>query len=277
MKPTLEDYHDQREQLLFDIISKLSGDKRFIAGWLTGSYSRSDNDNLSDLDLTLVVAEAYSEVLCATHEKTSHTTTEERFALFSQFGSPALIHENNNNAPEGGTFTFVLYSESATMVDWILIPQSKATRPHQSRLLFEKTVIPVSHPTPPDDLIQSKKSVAENWAFFWMMMAITIKYLIREDGVFVTQWAENLHSLVWEIERKMNGEPWKYRRGSISQLQPTHEKQMESLQQLCRKMQELQPKVTEFINSEASMPLTEIETLLSLAIKTQSKIANQKS
>jgi hypothetical protein len=273
----LHSYREHRDSLLIKIIETLSKDGRFIAGWLTGSYSKNEADSLSDIDLSLVVSDKYSASLCTRLEQVSARTSPERYALFSQFGKPALLHENNNNAPEGGTFTFVLYSESAVMVDWILTPQSKAIRPYQSRLLFEKIVIPVSDPPKPDDPEQSRQSVAENWAFFWMMMAITIKYLIRNDGVFVTQWIENLHALVHEIERKMNREPWKYHRGSRSQLRSTSAKQIESLQQLCQRMQNLQPKVAEFINSEAPMPLTEIETLLSFVINTQSKIANQKS
>lgn len=252
-------------------------DERFIAAWLTGSISKDEADSISDIDLTVVVSDAYSTGLCTRLEQVSAKTSPERHVLFSEFGAPALIHENNSNAPEGGTFTFVLYSESAIIVDWILTPHSKAIRPYQSRLLFEKIVIPVSDPPKPDDPERSKHSVAENWAFFWMMMAITIKYLVRNDGVFVTQWTENLHALVSEIERKMSGEPWKYHRGSVSQLQPSREKQIESLQRLCQKMQDLQPKVSEFINTEALLPLTEIETLLSFAINTQSEIANQKS
>src|SRR5574341_1271036 len=214
MKNSLETYRQGREALLTQIIKDLSNNERFVAAWLTGSYGRNDADEVSDLDLTLAVAEPYSELLCARQEQVSHQTTEERYALFSKFGIPALIHENNNNAPEGGTFTFVLYAESAVMIDWVLVPQIKATRPFQSRLLFEKTAIPIGPAPKPEDLEQSKKYVAEQWAFFWMMTAITIKYAIREDGVFVTEWIENLHNLVYEIERRLNREARRYRRGS---------------------------------------------------------------
>jgi hypothetical protein len=193
----------------------------------------------------------------------SAETSSERYSLFSQFGTPALIHENNNNAPDGGTFTFVLYAKSAIMVDWILIPQSKAIRPNQSQLLFDKVGITISPPSLPENLKQRKNSVVEKWAFCWMMTAITIKYIIRGDGVFVTQWIENLYSVIREIERKINGEPWTYTRGSLSQLQTTREKQLESLRQLCQKMQDLKPKVVEFTGSEALLPLDEIETLFS--------------
>src|SRR5688572_7284180 len=157
MKSNLETYRQSREVLLTSIITELSGDERCMAAWLTGSYARNDADEASDLDITVVIAEPYSEILCARHEQVSHKTTPERLALFSKFGKPALIHENNSNAPEGGTFTFVLYAESKVMVDWALVPLPQARRPHSSRLLFEKANIPVSPPPEPEELEQSRK------------------------------------------------------------------------------------------------------------------------
>ncbi len=277
MTLTLESYHELRNSLLTRISETLSKDERFAAAWLTGSISRDEADSLSDIDLSLVVSDGYSANLCERFEQVSARASPERYALFSQFGTPALIHENNNNAPAGGTFTFVMYAESALMVDWILIPQSKAVRPPLSKLLFEKAGIPGSSAPEPEDLEQSKKSVAEMWAFFWMMTAVTIKYTLRDDGVFVTEWIERLHNLVYDIERRLNREPWKYKHGSRSTLQPTREKQVESLHTLSNRMLELKDRVSEFIGSEPAAPLAEIETLLSLAVNHKSKIDNRQS
>lgn len=267
---SLESYSQQREILLLRIVETLSRDERFVAGWLTGSFSRDEADAFSDIDLTLVVAEEASDTLCIRFEQVSAQTTPERFSLFGQFGTPALIHENNNNAPEGGTFTFVLYAESATMVDWILFPQTKATRPFQSRVLFDKVGIPVSSLPKPEDMEQSKKYVAEQWAFFWMMTAVTIKYINRGDGVFAAQWIENLHKLIRDIERRLKREPWEYSRGSLSRLDETHEKQIESIRQLCQRSLQLNPQILEFTGSQLATPLSEIETLLSLVNNRQS-------
>jgi len=267
MKRSLKSYREHRDSLLTRISETLSKDERFIAGWLTGSISRNEADSLSDIDLKLVVSDKYSASLCTRLEQVSARTSPERYALFSQFGRPALIHENNNNAPDGGTFTLVLYAESAVMIDWVLMPQIKATRPFQSLLLFEKTAIPME-PTPrPEDLEQSKKYVAEQWAFFWMMTAVTIKYIHRDDGVFAAEWIEHLHGLIHEIDRRLNGQPWSYTRGSLSKLQPTREKQLESIRELCNRVQGLKSRVTKFTGSEPSIPLAEIETLFSLAKK----------
>ena len=263
----LEVYREQRDSFLTTITETLSKDERFVAGWLTGSFSRNEADSLSDIDLSLVVSDKHSASLCTRLEQVSAHTSPERYALFSQFGNPALIHENNNNAPEGGTFTFVLYADSAVMADWVLRPYAKALRPLPSRLLFEKSPIPIATAPEPEDLQQSKKSVAEQWVFFWMMTAITIKYIHRGDGVFATKWIEHLHGLLQEIERRLNRESWKYRRGSFSKLQPTREKQLESIRVLCNRAQRLKSRVTKFTSSEPASPSAEIEILLSLANK----------
>ena len=261
----LKFYQKRREFLLTEIVEKLSNDERFVAAWLTGSLSRNNADAFSDIDLQVVVSDEYSLILCGRLEQVSARTSPERFALFSQFGTPSLIHENNNNAPEGGTFTFVLYAESAVMIDWVLVPQIKAVCPFQSHVLFEKAVIPREPAPKLEDLEQNKKQVAEQWAFFWMMSAVTIKYIARNDGVFAAEWIEHLHRLKQEIERRLNGRPWTYMRGSLSKLQPTREKQLESIRELSSQMLKLKAKVSKFIGSEPVTPIAEIETLFSLA------------
>jgi predicted nucleotidyltransferase len=264
MKTNLEAYRQSREVLLTSIITELSADERCIAAWLTGSYGRGDADEVSDLDLTIAIAEPYSEILCARREQVSHKTTPERLALFSRFGNPALIHENNNNAPEGGTFTFVMYAESEIMVDWILVPLGRARRLYSSRLLFEKANVVVSPPPDLEELEQSRKYVAEQWAFFWMMTAITIKYIIRGDSVFVAHWLEELHRINAEIERRVDRRPGHYQRGSLSQLQSTPVQQIKTIYQLCKRMQTLAPRVEQFSGGIPLLPMPEIETLLSL-------------
>jgi predicted nucleotidyltransferase len=269
MTKKLEAYAQSREVLLTSMITELSADERCVAAWLKGSYSRDNADQVSDLDITVVIAEPYSEVLCARQEQVSHKTTPARLALFTTFGEAALIHENNNNAPEHGTFTFVLYAGSALMVDWVLIPQTHAERPSLSLLLFDKANIAVVSATS-EDVEQNKKAVAEQSAFFWMMTAVTIKYIIRGDLVFVQTWLEVLHTLLRDIERRMEGIPWlqAYVRGSVSQFQPTRGQQIAALKELVQKMQALHPTIQKFTDSELAAPMTEIEFLLSLIDET---------
>ena len=266
MKVNLKNYLRSRNVLITSLVTELSNDQRILAAWLTGSYGRNEADAVSDLDLTVVIAEPHHKVLCARQEQVSHTTTPERLELLSRFGTPALIHENNHNAPEHGTFTFVLYSKSALMIDWVLIPSTNAERPSQSVLLFDKGNFPVAIPPLPESPEESKRVVAELWSFFWMMTAVTIKYIVRGDLVFVQTWLENLHEKLWEIERRMQRVSWQeaYRRGSHSQFQPTRDQQIESLKQLGQRMRELEPRIATFIGFTPADPSAEIEMLFAL-------------
>lgn len=157
---SLETYRRNREVLLTSIMTDLSADERCVAAWLTGSYARQNADEMSDLDITVVIASPYSDDLCARQEQVSHKTTNERLAFFSKFGEPALVHENNNNAPPGGTFTFVLYKDSALMVDWILVSQHNIQRPFHSLLLFDRAAIPTPPAPATEDLEKSQMVVA---------------------------------------------------------------------------------------------------------------------
>jgi hypothetical protein len=265
MNTHLNDYQKNRDRLLSTIVETCSKDERFVAAWLTGSLSRNNEDAVSDLDLSLVVSDTHSESLCRKVEQVSSQTTSERFNLFSQFGTPVIIHENNNNAPEGGTFTFTLYEKSCLMVDWVLIPQSKALRPLQAHLLFEKSSIPFASTPQPESYEQRVIQASERVAFFWMMMAITAKYLIRKDQVFVTEWVEELSKMVHEVERLILGKTWEYIRGSRSTLEPTLMGQKRSIIKLGEKMEDLLPELVNMGGQISPSPMTEIKTLLSLA------------
>ena len=269
MSNILKAYRESRDGLLSRIVQVLSTDERFVAAWLTGSLSRNDADTVSDIDLTLVVSDSHSGNLCKRAEQISGQTTGERLGLFSQFGTPALIHENNNNAPEGGTFTFTLYARSRLMVDWVLIPQSKAHRPSGAYLLFEKSSIPIAPSAESENLEQRIKKASERVAFFWMMMAVTAKYLIRRDGVFVNHWLEILNEVSQEIERLIAGKVWEYKRGSRSMLEPTNEGQKQAMLKLGERMESILPELIKIGGQVSPSPMTEIKALLDLADEKQ--------
>ncbi|MGH2522488.1 MAG: hypothetical protein ACRDH2_08285 [Anaerolineales bacterium] len=265
MNAALQDYVSAREALLAQIAGVLSLDERFVATWLTGSFGRNDADAVSDLDLTVVVADLYSEKLCARPWQVSARTTNERLDLFSKFGQPVVIHENNHNAPEGGTFTFVLYAESALMVDWTLRPRATAQRPTPARLLFDRVGIPLSPPMEPEILEQRIERASENIAFFWMMVAVIVKYIVRHDTVFVQYWLEALHTIVREVERLLEGAAWSYHRGSLSPLAVTREDQINTIRQLSERILKLTPAVAELGGHIPVSPMPAIEHLLNLA------------
>jgi hypothetical protein len=264
MTKAIEAYTQQRDTFLQSLVERLSVDDRFVAAWLTGSFAKGQQDALSDIDLTLVVADKHCQALCERPWMVSAQTTQERLALFSLFGQPSFLHENNHNAPQGGTFTFVAYAESAILVDWVLRPQKDALRPESSRLLFDKAGLPIQPPTQPETYEQRAEKASEIVAFFWMMAAVTVKYIRRGDMVFVTTWLEELTKLVYEVERRINGQGWEYKRGSSSELKVTPQEQLEAIQQLCTRMEKLMPEVARLGGYVAESPLSTIEILIGL-------------
>lgn len=257
----LQAYQANREALLARITATLSADERFAAAWLTGSLAHNEADALSDIDLTVVVKGDYAKTLCARPWQKAAQTTPERLTLFRQFGEPTIIHENNNNAPEGCTFTFVLYQTTALAVDWSLMPEQKATRPQQSLLLFNKSDIPLAPLPEPQSQSQRAASASEIVGFFWMMSAVTAKYLARRDDVFVITWLETLQELVDEVARLVQDLPLVYRRGSRTQLAATAEAQRQSLLHLCQQMETLLPQVAALGVLMRPSPLVTIEVL----------------
>ena len=264
MNHSLQKYRESREHLLSQMTETFLNDETFVAAWLTGSYSRNDADAVSDLDLTVVISDQASESLCRKTQQISSQTINERLELFRKFGEVAILHENNNNAPEAGTFTFTLYAQSHLMVDWILIPQSKAFRPLETQLLFEKSPIPVIPVTVPESSEQRARAASERVAFFWMMMAITAKYLIRKDQVFVTQWLEELTRILQEVDRLIAGKPWQYSRGSRTVLEASINGQKQAMLKLGEKMQRLLPKLLKMGGNSLPSPMPEIQALLDL-------------
>ncbi len=259
-------YAQARDLLLARIVTTLSQDQdeRFAAAWLTGSLGRGDADALSDLDLTVAVVDSHTSTLCARPWQVGAGTPPERLELFRQFGPPAVIHENHFNAPSGGTFTFVLYADSALVVDWTLVPAAQAERPALSRILFDKIGVRQAAPPAPESLAERAARAAERVAFFWLMAAVTAKYVARRDAVKVAHVLEMLHETLHEVERLLAGTAWQYQRASLSSLSPTTEAQVTVLRSLCQRMWGLMPDVMTLGGQVPMSPLTVIEHLLEL-------------
>jgi predicted nucleotidyltransferase len=264
MTNTIEMYTQQREAFLQNLVEKLSSDERFVSAWVTGSFAKGQQDVLSDIDITLVVADEHCEILCTRPRMVSAQTTKERFDLYSLFGQPAFLHENNHNAPEAGTFTFVAYAQLAIMVDWVLRPQRGAKRPEESRLLFDKVGIPIQLPAEPENQEQNAERASEIIAFFWMMTAVTLKYVQRDDAVFVAHWLEELTRLVHEVERRIQARDLEYKRGSYSELKVTPAEQIEAIRQLCERMEKLMPEVERQGGYVSKSPMCTIEIIIGI-------------
>lgn len=186
---TAAEYAAARDVLLARIAAGLEDDQRFVAAWLAGSYGRGEQDNYSDLDVFAITRDGCSDALCARSAPTSGGSVPVRLALFSRFGECVNIHENHHNAPEGGTFSAVMYRIPPLVVDWTILPFAIARRPACTRLLFDRAGIPAAASPEPTPLSSEgrQEKIAERTAFFWMMAAVTAKYIQRGRSVVVNE------------------------------------------------------------------------------------------
>lgn len=257
-------YTQARETLLERITEELKRDERFVAAWLAGSFGRGEQRWHSDLDLHVVVADAYSESLCAMPWPHGARTTDERLALFKQFGTPGIIFEAHGNNLLGGTFTHVVYQESAQNVDWMLIPQAKAYQEHPSLVLFDKVGIPEPPPAQPESQEELVVHASDNIGSFWMIADESVKDLL--DGNLV-----NFHMLLlWieenirEVRAALGGERAPYVGHSDLPVCATQQEQVAILRRLCDEMEELMPQVAAMGGYLPSSPRTLVEKRLAL-------------
>ena len=272
---TMQDYASNRNRLLEHITRVLKEDDRFVAAWLTGSFGRGDADHVSDLDLTVVVENTFAKELCFRPHQVGANTTQERYTLLSQFGQPHIIHENHHNAPENGSFTFVLYQETALAVDWVLRPNTNVTRPASSVLLFDEANISIEPPGSVEGLSQRIELATEQVAFFWMMVTVTIKYLIRRDEVYFHRFLDMLYGILWDVRRLVAGEPDRWLKGSLVKLVTTRETQIASVRQVCQEMLDVMIDVEKMGGTVPVSPMSTIDILIHFAESDVSKAARQ--
>jgi hypothetical protein len=253
-----------RESLLTEVTESLRHDERFVAAWLSGSYGRGQHTWTSDLDIHVVVAEKYSEKLCATPWMSGARTTPERQTLFEQFGTPAILFEAHSNNQHGGTFTYVLYKESAHNIDWMLIPQTFAHRESQTLLLFDK----VGLPEPPTEEPESQEALIErasgNVGFFWMIAAANVKNLLNSD---LSEFHRNLLWLdnnIQEVRAALQGKRAPYINHTHSHVYATYKEQVAALRQRCDEMESLMSDVVKISGYVPSNPRAIVEKRLEL-------------
>ncbi len=190
-------------------------------------------------------------------------TTDERLALFSRVGQPAVIHEYHHNAPPGGTLTHVTYRDKGVIVDWTLIPLQDARRPAESVLLFETVSVPVEprpRPLPPQEQVEV---LQERLEFFWMMAEVTAKYVARQDAVKVLLLLDMLYQAIGEAEDLVAGKRPGYRRGSYAPLLATPADQIAAIRQLALRAQVAGSTMPPVLRP--APPLTELEAWLAFA------------
>jgi len=260
---TREQYALARDSLLAHITSVLEQDERIAAAWLVGSYSRGEQDDVSDIDLFVVVNDDAEAALCRYTRKSGSGAPAERLTLFCQFGNPVNIHENHANAPEGGSFSAVLYRDPPVIVDWTLVPFHLAWRGAETRLLFDHKGIPRVPPTVmgfanrrTDDQDEQAAAnlleLSERTAFFWMMAAIAAKYIVRGEPEDIQWVLAFLMNIVVEIAQFVGLRTGEITGEGIS----FHKEPSALLRALCEQ-------VTAWTGGSA-VPLAQVEFILSL-------------
>ena len=150
------------------------------------------------------------------------------------------------------------------MVDWTLRPRATAQRPAQSLVLFDAVGIPLSPSNPPLSLERRQEMISERVAFFWMM-AVTVKYAIRRDGVFVQCWLENLAGVLREVDKLISGQVAGYRRGSLTQTEATSKGQLQAIRLLSEHRVALMHEAEILGAKPLASPMAAIDRLLGMA------------
>ena len=269
---TPEQYAHNRDILLQRIQAFLQADERFVAAWLTGSFGRGEEDNFSDFDLRVVVADAYVNTLCSCGQDTTtyvvNVTSQARLALYKQFGEPLVLREATAFASDGvgGCFNHVVYRKTATTIDWVLIPQGVAKIPSEEcRLLFDKVGLPMKEPLVPESLEERITQVSREIGTFWFMTNIAIKYMLRGDTVALYGFLGGTHYMLQEAKRLVADEPQRFRHGSIKTLATTPQTQVALIRSMCSEMLEVMSQATTLGAYVPDDPMSVTEVWLSMA------------
>lgn len=266
---TTKQYAHNRDRLLQHIQTYLQANERFVAAWLTGSFGRGEEDDLSDFDLRVVVADAYVHSLCSCGPNpTTGVSSPDRLALYKQFGEPLVLREDASfdSDGKGGCFNHVIYRETATTLDWVLIPQATAKIPSEEcRLLFDKVGLPMKPPLMAESLEERVTQASRDIGFFWLMTAVGIKYMLRGDTVALYGFLGATHYTLQEMKRLVAGEPQRFRHGSIKTLATTQQAQVVLIREFCHEMLALMPSLAALGAYVPDDPISVIEVWLSMA------------
>ncbi len=175
-KNALRTRRAERESLLGRITRTLEDDDRIAAAWLFGSMGCGEADDLSDLDLRVIVADEHIEAVCA-----------DRRAYTAQVGEAVLFAEAPQNRPAGGAFLLTLYAGEfgPQEVDWTWQPLSGACLWPDTRVLLNRAGLTLGEmpwgyqPRPAQTALEEAVQRVTN---FWAMLLIIAKYAARTPG-----------------------------------------------------------------------------------------------
>jgi len=257
-------FAQKREQMLTTLTEMLRNDERFVAAWLAGSYGRGEQTVGSDLDLHVVVADAYSEVLCAKPWEAGAKTTPERLALFSQIEAPSFAGDVHQNNQLGGTFTYVAYLESALNVDWMLTPQHAAHQLPDTRMLFDKVGLTAAPPAEPETLEERAERASSQVGWFWLDACENARNLLAGNLCEFHEMYTWMVNHVREVRAALRGEQVRWISNTHSRVYATREEQVAALRALCDEMEMLMPEVVRLGGYVPKNPRVVVEKRLAL-------------
>lgn len=244
----------EREDLLQRAVKALQADARVVAVWLAGSLGRGTEDALSDLDLWVVISDAYySFVAGRTRE----------FA--GKLGDPLLILEAPQNAPPGGAYLLALYpgETGPHQIDWYWQPQSHACLPSDARVLFDRAGLPAQQP--PTEK-QRAQCVTERILFFWAMLPIAAKKIARGNVLDALAMSRMVANTLSEIQEQLGEE------NSRTALETAplsgQREQLERLRQMARQMEALAPQAVALGAQVPADVAPQVDRFLDLTEKT---------
>ncbi|MGH2345576.1 MAG: nucleotidyltransferase domain-containing protein [Chloroflexota bacterium] len=232
-----------RDALLDRMTIQVASDSRIVAAWLFGSLGRRSADELSDIDIWLVVADEAIDAMAAA-----------RFDYVAQTEAPLMVYDGRQNAPMGGAYLMALYSgtDGPYQVDWYWQPRSSARRPRQASVLFDRVGIPAAAPLPgplearePQSPEERAARVTQEVSFFWVMANIAAKNIARRkswDSVGTLSMLEDIKQRVrWLIGDQSEHPGFGPERSTAPPVQPFE--QMALLRQLAEEMAQLNPQI----------------------------------
>jgi len=201
---------NRRIQIRERIQRVLRIDQRVIAAWYTGSVGRGQEDAWSDFDLVLAI-----------RDDAFRTFWDNRLKFYESIDSTIFVQRElpGNSILPGGSFQLVVY-EGPGEVDWTIGPASQATRPIETRLLFDRVNIPVSH-----EAVMSKSGARVQAAAaiesFWAMAPIAVKYAARRNTAAAIRQAEFLEQSIRQLNMALLALASDFQPLTIANLQET--------------------------------------------------------
>ena len=183
----LKEHAAERSVLLQRLNETILEDSKVAAAWLYGSLARGDEDDLSDIDIRVVIGNEWMEQALSS-----------RYEFMALVAEPLMILEAPQNRPPGGAFNMALYAGTVAphQVDFTWSSSATTQIPTGVRVLHNPAGLPLSG-EPMEFAYQSvpersrEEEIRQALHGFWSMLLIVGKYAARnpfEERMGLLQW-----------------------------------------------------------------------------------------